>query len=92
MKITEDIRSITDLKRDTRALLDQVIETKRPLVLTTNGKAEAVLVDAQTFERQQRALNLAQLLVPAERDVASGRTRSARQFLAEFKRERKIRG
>ena len=43
MKITQDIRSVTDLKRNTRELIDQVTETKRPVVLTTNGKAEAVL-------------------------------------------------
>jgi prevent-host-death family protein len=92
MKITEDIRSVTDLKRNTRELLDHVNETKRPMVLTTNGRAEAVLLDAGTFERYVRALNLAKLLAPAEEDVAMGRTRPAREFLEEFKREHKIRG
>ena len=92
MKITEDIRSVTDLKRNTRELLDHVRETRRPLVLTTNGKAEAVLLDAQTYENYIRALNLAKLLAVGEEDIAMGRTRPAREFLEEFKREHKIRG
>jgi prevent-host-death family protein len=92
MKITEDIRSVTDLKRNTRELIDQVTETKRPVVLTTNGKAEAVLMDAATYERYISALNLAKLLKPAEDDIAKGRTRPAQEVLDELRREYKIRG
>lgn len=91
MKITEDIRSVTELKRNTRELLNHVVETRRPLILTTNGKAEAVLLDAGTFERHVRALNLAKLLAPAEADVAAGRTRPMEQFLKEFRRAHKVR-
>ena len=91
MKITEDIRSVTDLKRNTRELIDQVTETKRPVVLTTNGKAEAVLMDAVTYERYVTALNMAKLLRPALEDVANGRTAPAQEFLDELKREFKIR-
>ena len=92
MKITEDIRSVTDLKRNTRELINQVTETKRPVVLTTNGKAEAVLIDAATYERYISALNLARLLKPALEDVAQGRTRPAREFLDELRREHNLRG
>ena len=92
MKLTDDIRSITELKRNTREILDQVRQSGRPVVLTVNGKADAVLIDARTFEKHLSASNLARLLVPAEEDVRSGRTRSMRAFLREFKRARKISG
>ena len=39
---SEDIRSVTDLKRNTKEILNQVHRTKRPVVLTVNGKADAV--------------------------------------------------
>ena len=51
IKITEDIRSITDLKRSTNSVLEQIHKTKRPVVLTVNGKAEAVLLDAKEYEK-----------------------------------------
>ena len=41
---TDDIRSVTDLKRKTREILDQVRQTGRPVVLTVNGRADAVLM------------------------------------------------
>jgi prevent-host-death family protein len=87
---SEDIRSITDLKRKTKEILDQVHGTKRPVVLTVNGKADAVLMDTKTYEKHLRASNMMWLLVPAEKDVAAGRRRSTRSFLKEFKRARKI--
>src|SRR6266571_1640583 len=90
MKLIDDIRSVTELKRKTREILDQVRQTGRPVILTVNGKADAVLMDARTFEKHLSASNAANLLAPAEEDVRAGRTRSIRAFLREFKRARKI--
>jgi len=90
VKLTEDIRSVTELKRKTREILDQVRETGRPVVLTVNGKAGAVLMDAKTFDKHLSAGNMAKLLAPAEADVRGGRTRLLRSFLSDFKRGHKI--
>lgn len=88
--ISEDIRPITDLKKHTREVLDQVRKTGRPVILTVNGRADAVILDAKTYERHLKASNLARLLGPAEADVAVGRTRPMRAFLREFKNAHKI--
>ncbi len=85
ISITEDIRSITDLKRNTSAVLKQVHTTGRPVVLTVNGKAEAVLLDAGEYERTMNAFNLLKLLVAAEEDVKEGRVSEAGKFFREFK-------
>jgi prevent-host-death family protein len=87
---SEDIRSVTDLKRNTKEILSQVHRTKRPVVLTVNGKADAVLMDTKTYEKHLKASNMARLLVRAEEDVAAGRTRPIRTFLKEFKHARKV--
>jgi prevent-host-death family protein len=92
INITEDIRSVTDLKRKTREILDRIHRTGRPVVLTVNGKADAVIIDAKTFEKHLRANNMSRLLVPAEEDITSKRTRPMRSFLREFKNGRKISG
>ncbi|MEK6303881.1 MAG: type II toxin-antitoxin system Phd/YefM family antitoxin [Acidobacteriota bacterium] len=90
MKVTEDIRSVTELKRRTREILEQVRRTRRPVVLTVNGKADAVLIDARTYEKHLSASNLSSLLLPAEQDVLHKRTRPMRAFLREFKNARKV--
>lgn len=90
ISITEDIRSITDLKRNTNSILDQIHKTKRPVILTVNGKAEAVLVDAKEYEKITNAFNLLKLLAPAEEDIKEGRMTEAKDFFQEFKRAKEI--
>ena len=90
MHLTDDIRSVTELKRKTREILRQVRQTGRPVVVTVNGKADAVLMDAQTYQKHLRAANMARLLAAAEEDVVSGRVRPMRTFLTEFTRARKV--
>jgi prevent-host-death family protein len=87
---SEDIRSVTDLKRNTKEILSQVHRTKRPVVLTVNGKADAVLMDTKTYEKHLMAANMARLLARAEEEVHAGHTRPIRSFLKDFKRARKI--
>ncbi len=92
LSITEDIRSITDLKRNTNAVLEQINKTKRPIILTVNGKAEAVLLGANEYEKIANALNLLKFLIPAEEDIKSKRYKEARNFFKEFKRDKEISG
>ncbi len=51
INIKEDILSITELKKNTHKILKQIHNTHRPVVLTVNGKAEAMLVDAMQYEK-----------------------------------------
>jgi len=92
LSITEDIRSITDLKRNTNSVLEQIHKTKRPVVLTVNGKAEAVLLAAHEYEKIASTFNLLKLLIPAEEDISSNRHLEAKAFFKDFKREKNISG
>ena len=87
---SENIRSVTDLKRNTKEILSQVHRTKRPVVLTVNGKADAVLMDTRTYEKHLKAANMARILALGEEDIAAGHTRPIRSFLKEFKHDRKV--
>lgn len=89
-RLTDDIRTVTELKRNTKNVLDHAHQTRRPVILTVNGKADAVLLDAKTYELRLSAGNLAKLLRSAEEEVAKGSTRPARTFLKELKRAGKV--
>ena len=90
INVTEDIRSVTELKRRTREIIDHARHTGRPVILTANGRADAVLMDADTYEKHFGMAKLATLLAAGDADIAAGRTRSARTFLREFKRAHKL--
>ncbi len=51
LDITKDIQSLTNFRRKSRELLEEMKKSKRPVVLTVNGKAEAVLQDAESYHR-----------------------------------------
>jgi prevent-host-death family protein len=82
MDITKDIQSVTTFRNRSAEFLQHIRETKRPLVLTVNGRAAAVLQDAEAY---QRLLDLAaeasfdENIRQARDDVAAGRTRPARE-------------
>jgi len=90
LKITQDILSITELKKHTSNILQQVHNTKRPVVLTKNGKAEAVLLDASEYEKMTGAIDIMQKLAKAEMDTKTGRTEDARVFFERFRSEKNI--
>lgn len=46
----QDIRSLTDFQRNTKAHLKRLKSTGRPEVLTVNGRAELIVQDAAAFE------------------------------------------
>ena len=48
--VTRDIQSLTTFKRNSSGLMKRMKKTGRPLVLTVNGKAEAVLLDASAYQ------------------------------------------
>lgn len=48
--VTEDIHSLTAFKRNTSVLVKRMKKTGRPLVLTLNGKAEAIVLDPAAYK------------------------------------------
>lgn len=87
LDITKDIQSLTTFRRRSGEFLKQLKKTQRPVVLTVNGKAAAVLQDAESY---QRLLDIAAQADASEgirqglEDVRKGRVRAAREFFAEF--------
>ena len=92
ISISEDIKSVSELKKNTSEVFKQMHHTGRPIIVTVNGKPDAVLLDVQVFERKMKSLNLGILLREAETDVKEGRTREARAFIKELKPGAKISG
>lgn len=45
-----DIHSLSEFQRNTRDFLTKMKESKNPVVLTVNGKAEVIVQDAESYQ------------------------------------------
>ena len=92
ISVVDDIKSLSEFKRRSRAVFQQLHRTGRPVILTVNGRPDVVLLDVAVFERKLKALNLAELVARGEADIKARRVRSARAFLNALKHGKKIPG
>lgn len=46
----EDFKSISDLRKKTREIFEQIHRTGRPVIITVNGKPDAVLLDVSVLK------------------------------------------
>jgi prevent-host-death family protein len=87
LNIPADIQPLTTFRRRSSEFLKQIKKSKRPVVLTVNGKAAAVIQDAEAY---QRLLDIAAQADAREgirqglEDARKGRTRPVEEFFQEF--------
>ena len=87
LDITKDIQSLTAFRRKSGDFIKQLKKSKRPVVLTVNGKAAAVVQDAEAY---QHLLDIAAYADAEEgirqglENAKEGKLRPARQFFDEF--------
>lgn len=82
MKISTDIKPVTQLKAHAADLLKQVNETHRPIVITQNGEPKAVLQDPESYENMRNAIGLLKLISQGEEDINNGNTLSQDEVFA----------
>jgi len=94
LDITKDIQSLTTFRRRSADFMKLLKRSKRPVVLTVNGKAAAVVQDAAAY---QRLLDVAARADAREgirqgmEDSKKGKMRPAREFFEEFETENGLR-
>ena len=67
------IEPVTALKARSSALIRRARESGRPIVITQNGKAAAVLEGIEAYERNRRALFLLKLLAVGDEELRRGK-------------------
>lgn len=57
-----DIHSLSEFQRNTKEFLHRMKESKGPVVLTVNGKAEVVVQDAESYQQMLDRLERAEAI------------------------------
>jgi prevent-host-death family protein len=76
----KDIKPISYIKSHAAEILSQINQTHRPVFITQNGEAKAVLVDAESYEQMQKTLGMLKLLASGEKDIADKKYKEQNEF------------
>jgi len=86
--ITKDIQSMTSFRNRSAEFMEHLKATGRPMVLTVNGRAAAVVQDAEAYQRLLDVVADASAEEGIRQgldDLADGRTRSAAEVFDEIR-------
>ena len=88
--ITKDIQPLTTFRNNSVKMMQRLKKTRRPIILTVNGKPEAVVQDAAAY---QRLLDLAAAADVNEgirqglEEIRQGKGRPAKEFFEEMRKK-----
>jgi prevent-host-death family protein len=95
LDITRDIQSLTTFRRRSGDFMKQLKKSKRPVVLTVNGKAQAIVQDARAYQRLLDIAARADVYEAIRQGLEQskhGQVRDAEEFFAEFEAAHGISG
>ena len=78
-----NIIPVSDLRQDTAKILKQLKNSKGPFIITQRGRAAAVMLSVETFERSEHEKELLSLLVKGEKEIGIGKGYDLEAVLAE---------
>ena len=95
LDMTKDLQSLTNFRRNSGEFLRRLRKSKRPGVLTVNGKSAAVVQDAEAYQRlldTAARADVNEAIRQGLEDIARRRTRPARDVFAELRRRHGVPG
>ena len=73
LKLEDDIKPLSEFRANAAALLEQVHQTGRPLVITQHGKSAAVLLGVGAYDAMVEKMELLEDIRIAEAQLREGR-------------------
>ncbi len=74
---------ITDLRQDAAAALKHAKSSRQPVVITQRGRATAVLLSMEAYQRGEHERQLLYLLARGEQEIAAAKGFGLEEVLAE---------
>ena len=78
-----EVVPVTDLRQDAAAVLRRIRGRKQPLIITQRGRAAAVMLSLDAYERGEHERQILLLLARGEREIAAGKGHDLEAVLAE---------
>jgi prevent-host-death family protein len=81
-----EIVPITDLRQDSSAVLKRLRSLREPIIITQRGRAAAVMLSVEEYERTENERQILLLLARGEKEIAQGKGHTLDNVLAEADR------
>ena len=78
-----NIIPVSDLRQDAAKLLKQLQNSEEPLIITQRGRATAVIIGVDAYEKSEHEKELLRLLLRGDREVETGQGYALDAVLAE---------
>jgi prevent-host-death family protein len=75
MRYSTQIKSISYLKANAAEVLQELKQQRKPLIITRNGEAKAVIQDVVSYEETQETLALLKMLALGNQQIAQGKVK-----------------
>ena len=72
MRKLSNIIPVSDLRQDAAKLLRELNKNKEPLIITQRGRATAVMIGVEAYEKSEHEKELLWLLAKGEREIELG--------------------
>lgn len=71
--LDKDIKPMSEFRAHTASCIQQVQNSKRPVLITHHGKSAAVLIDVAEFESMSQRLELLEDIATGESQIDTGK-------------------
>lgn len=88
MRYSIQIKPISYLKANAADVLDELNEQRKPLIITQNGEAKAVLQDVATYEETQETMAFLKILALGNKQIAEGKVKSLADVVKRLRSQR----
>jgi prevent-host-death family protein len=78
-----NIIPVSDLRQDAAKILKQLRNNKEPLVITQRGRASAVIISVEAYEKSEHEKEILRLLAKGDREIEIGEGYDLDTVLAE---------
>jgi len=77
---------ISDLRQDAASVIQKLKGSKEPLVITQRGRAAAIMLSIEEYEKAQKDRQILQLLAQGEQEIAAGVGHDLEEVLADARK------
>lgn len=81
----DSIHPVSEFSRKPAEYIKRLKETKKPEILTVNGKAQVVVQDAQAYEEMTELLDSIKQILKSVKDIEEGITKPLDEAFSDIK-------
>ncbi|MEC5218946.1 prevent-host-death family protein [Actimicrobium sp. GrIS 1.19] len=84
MRLSEQVKPISYLKDNTARVINEITQSREPMIITQNGEATFVVQDIHSWEQTQQTMALLKILALGRHQIERGEVAPAAEVFAQL--------